>query len=67
MTVKKPCRHTNLIIYEQIIGKRTFTQKPFSEVIDWKSNIINGHILRVSKYMCVNCNEIIPAPSDAED
>lgn len=65
MTVK--CMHKNLVIFEQVAGKRAYHKTPFREYIDWHSNIINAHVLRVTKYMCVNCREIILAPSDAKD
>jgi hypothetical protein len=61
------CPHRSLVPYEQVAGKRAFSQKPFREYIDWTSNIINSHYLRVTKYYCPACESIIPAPSDAKD
>lgn len=61
------CPHKNLIIYEQVAGKRAYHKQPFKEYIDWHSNIINAHYLRVTKYYCTQCKAIIDAPSDAKD
>ncbi len=60
------CKHQNLVIFEQKAGKIVLG-KDLSHIIDWSSNVINAHYLRVTKYYCPDCKEIIPAPTDAKD
>jgi hypothetical protein len=56
------CTHKNLIIYEQIYGKTTYNDNCTNTYIDWSSNAINAHVIRVSKYLCLDCKTIIAAP-----
>ena len=60
------CPHKNLVIFEQKAGKIVLDNQ-LNKHIDWSSNVINAHYLRVTKYLCVDCMKIIPAPTDAKD
>ncbi len=65
-TVFVDCLCTKLVIFEQRAGKRVMNDK-LDYYTDWTSNVINAHLIRVTKYMCVECKKIIKAPTDAED
>jgi len=47
-----------------VAGKRVWAQD--RAYIDWTSNIINAHYLKVEKYYCPSCGAIIHAPSEIE-
>ncbi len=59
------CPHTNLVPHTVIAGKQTWDKN--QSFIDWSSNIINAHYLRVVKYYCPGCNQLIDAPKEATD
>lgn len=59
------CKHPNLVVFEVVSGKRVYeANKCF---IDWTSNIVNAHQLKVSKYWCPTCGKIIDAPKDYKE
>ena len=74
------CTHPNLVPLEQVAGKNCRKdplhnsdgiRTPFKdriEYVTWKDiNIINAHYLKVTKYWCPTCNEIIEPPSYTSD
>lgn len=58
------CLH-QWIPVEFIAGCRRYQDD--SVTIDWTSNIINAHYLRVTKLYCPKCNTFVMLPSDASD
>ena len=59
------CNHPTLLPLEYQAGKRTWQDGNW--YIDWTANIINAHLIRVSKYWCPDCDSIIQPPSDTPD
>lgn len=56
------CFHVGTLIpLEFICAKRGFDQE-FGYKYDWGSNVINAHLIRISKYYCSNCQEVIKIP-----
>lgn len=60
------CSHRNLLAYEYEMGCRKYGDKA-EPYMDWSSNVINAHRIRVRKFLCLDCREIITIPSDAKD
>lgn len=60
-----PCTHPNLIPHMFESGKREYNKNHHR--IDWHSNIINSHYIRVCKYWCPTCNIFLTPPSSAKD
>lgn len=63
-----PCDHPNLVPYELRAGKVSYkeTTNVNTPIIDLESNIIGAHLLRVVKYYCPKCEEIITIPKKGE-
>ncbi len=67
------CNHPGLVPHTIIAGKEVYKEKyktfdrELKKIIDWSSNIINAHYLRVVKYYCPNCNQLIDAPKEDTD
>lgn len=59
------CLHTNLVPIEYLAGKRCYSGH--STFIDYESNVINAHVMRVSKLMCVDCQRVFDVPLVKED
>lgn len=51
------CNHPRLVPIEYQAGRRCYSGNTM--YIDYMSNIINAHILRVTKLYCPDCNSII--------
>jgi len=63
--VDAPCGHPNLTPLTYQAGKRTWQGSGY--VMDWSSNIINAHEIRVVNYWCPTCGQIIQAPTTMSD
>lgn len=77
--VNVQCTHPNIVPYLSQSGKRVFIgeeqrnefrQNIYKEkirgsnyYIDWTSNVINGHYVKVIKYWCPTCNIFIEPPN----
>ena len=59
------CQHPNLVPFMQVAGKRVWQGD--SCYIDWTSNIINAHFLKVTKYYCPDCGQLINSPSEVKE
>jgi acetone carboxylase gamma subunit len=59
------CTHPNLVPLQLVAGKRTWAEG--RAYIDWTSNIINAHYLRVEEYYCPQCGAILCPPTSAPD
>jgi hypothetical protein len=60
------CIHLNKAPYEFRSGK-IFLDDEYGDKIDWRSNMINAHIIRVTKYICLDCLTIISVPLETGD
>ncbi len=63
---EQECFHPNLVIHTQIAGKKVWKDEDnkLKSIIDWDSNIIGAHYLRVMTYYCPACNKLIDAPKE---
>lgn len=61
---REDCSHQWVPI-EFLAGKRVYQAD--SMYIDWTANIINAHILRVTKLYCAKCDSQREVPSDSQD
>jgi hypothetical protein len=63
-TLQQLCRHEHMKPFVSVAGKRVWGEDRC--YIDWTSNVINAHYIKVIKYYCPSCGAIIHAPSDIE-
>lgn len=61
----KMCDHRHLVPIEYQAGRRCYSGK--SSYVDMTSNIINAHILRVTKFYCPSCGHIVTIDVSEED
>lgn len=62
------CKHKHLVPHTIRCGKQAWKDKNCAEgVIDWTSNVINAHYLRVVQYYCPECQKLIEVPKEAYD
>lgn len=64
-TDKSKCNHRYLLGLEFVAGKRVFRGN--AVYIDWTSNLVNAHMMKVTKYWCPKCNTIIIPPNYEKD
>lgn len=60
--VPQVCFHRSLVPLELQPGKLFSSDEVDGDRIDWSANIINAHRLRVTKYLCTQCREVIDIP-----
>lgn len=64
MSQPSNCHHVWIPV-EFIAGCRRYQDDKVT--IDWSSNIINAHYLKVTKLYCPKCQTFVSVPSDASD
>lgn len=58
----KECPHQNLVPLEINVAKQSYDGE-YGNKLDWGANIINAHIIRVTKFYCPNCRKVIQIPT----
>ena len=62
------CRHKYLVPLEIRAGKRCFNaENQAYDYMDWTSTLVSAHRLRVTKFYCPDCGEIISVPLTKPD